>query len=496
MFRRLVTKKLWLLLPVALMLTGCPAKVNPTPTPEEQTLSISLSEPFSQTGDGNWAAELSPDRKEVSITISSSKDWKASSSDSWCSLSASAGKADDSYLLLTVAANDTYEERSATVTIKASSLSRTISIKQQAKVKEPFSLSPTEVELEATGGTFTVKVNCPTTYKLSDKPDWVKDNTTAGSGNVHTFSVGANPEYEARRGVLVFCDDIGTCLPVMVTQKAREGTPYQMDWSKDFYRRSLFLRFTGTWCGFCPRMSRAQDRVSEAFPDRLEVAALHDMNSLLRFTGTASIQIQYAISSYPTMIVDGRCKVRNAGSVEQTYQNLTTALEKSYNGLPTVTGIGMTSSLNGDKLSVTVDLFVKKAGSYKVTLFVLESGIDAEQADNDMGANPHYIHNNVVRVAGSAYTGDAFTTTTDNKVLTKDYSVTLPSGTNKNALRIIAFVQRAYDATVSKLEPGDFDGYFVDNCVGAAPGTTVLPAIKNSSEEGNEDFGKGNPVNW
>ncbi|MBQ1656205.1 MAG: hypothetical protein II053_04800, partial [Bacteroidales bacterium] len=71
MFRRFVTKKLWLLLPVALMLTGCPAKVNPTPTPEEQTLSISLSEPFSQTGDGNWAAELSPDRKEVSITISS-----------------------------------------------------------------------------------------------------------------------------------------------------------------------------------------------------------------------------------------------------------------------------------------------------------------------------------------------------------------------------------------------------------------------------------------
>ena len=120
MFRRLVTKKLWLLLPVALMLTGCPAKVNPTPTPSETT----------------------------------------------------------------------------------------------------FSLSPTEVELEATGGTFTVKVNCPTTYKLSSKPDWVKDNTTAGSGNVHTFSVGANPEYEVRKGVLVFCDDIGTCLPVMVNQKA------------------------------------------------------------------------------------------------------------------------------------------------------------------------------------------------------------------------------------------------------------------------------------
>ena len=292
--RNLIVPKLWLLLPVAILLTGCPAKVNPTPAPGDPTLSISLEAPFTSSGDGNWSAELPSDRKEVSITIKSSKSWTASSSDSWCSLSASSGKSDDRYLLLTVAANDTFEDRSAKVSVKSSNLSCSIDIKQKGKVKEPFSLSPTEVNLEASGGSFTVTVTCPTTYKLSDKPDWVIDNTKTGSGNVHTFSVEANPQYEVRKGILVFCDDIGTCLPVSITQQAREGTPHQVDWSKDFYRRSLFIRFTGTWCGYCPRMSRAQKQVSAEHPDRLEVVALHDMNSELRFTGTASVQALYA----------------------------------------------------------------------------------------------------------------------------------------------------------------------------------------------------------
>ena len=496
MLRKLILQKLWLLLPAALLLTGCPAKVNPTPTPEEQTLSISLDAPFTSTGDGNWSAELPLDRKEVSITIKSTKNWTASSDQAWCSLSASSGKAGDHFLLLTVAANDTYEDRSATVTVKSSNLSRSISVKQKSKTKEPFSLSPTEVNLEATGGSFTVKVTCSTTYKLSDKPDWVKDETKTGSGNVHTFSVGSNPQYEERRGILVFCDDIGTCLPVSITQKAREGTPYQMDWNKDFYRRSLFIRFTGTWCGYCPRMSRAQNQVSKDYPDRLEVVALHDMNSMLRFSGTASIQSLYAVTGYPTMIVDGRCQVSNAGSQEQNYINLTEAFKKSYNGLPTVTSIGMTSAFAGNNLLVTVDLYIKKAGSYKITVFVLESGLDAEQADVDQGNHSHYIHDDIARVAGTAPLGDSFTTTEDKKIITSDYNIALPSGCNKDALKILVYIQRAYDSSVSKLEPSDYNGYFVDNCLSAAPGATIIPAVKNSSEEGNEEFGKGNPVNW
>ena len=33
------------------------------------------------------------------------------------------------------------------------------------------------MEIESGGGTFTVTVTCATTYKISDKPDWVVDET-------------------------------------------------------------------------------------------------------------------------------------------------------------------------------------------------------------------------------------------------------------------------------------------------------------------------------
>jgi uncharacterized protein YjdB len=82
----------------------------------------------------------------------------------------------------------------------------------------PFAISPSTATLAGAGGRFEVKVTCSSTYHVNSKPDWVTEKSV--SGRVHTFEVGSNPDSDVRSGVIVFCDDEGTCLPCSVQQAA------------------------------------------------------------------------------------------------------------------------------------------------------------------------------------------------------------------------------------------------------------------------------------
>jgi len=111
------------------------------------------------------------------------------------------------------------KEGSTTVTAKAGEKSAICTV-TVTKPAEPFFLTPTSVEMEAGGGTFTVTVTCGTTYHINSKPDWVTEESV--SDKVHTFSVPANTSTEERSGVIVFCDDQGTCLPCTVKQAGKD----------------------------------------------------------------------------------------------------------------------------------------------------------------------------------------------------------------------------------------------------------------------------------
>ena len=84
-----------------------------------------------------------------------------------------------------------------------------------------FSLNPTSVEMDAKGGAFEVKVTCPTGYHINSMPAWITDVTEPGQIQVHRFKMAENPDETDRSGVIVFCDDAGTCLSCSVKQKGR-----------------------------------------------------------------------------------------------------------------------------------------------------------------------------------------------------------------------------------------------------------------------------------
>lgn len=453
--------------------------------------------PCEVTQKGNFGLAVTPEELsfelqggELSFNVVTALNWTATSNASWCKVSPASGSGKGT---VKVKAEEHMAEgsRHAVVTVKAGDVVRTVSISQEGIV--PFSVSPASIDMGEEGGSFDVTVSCSFGYHVSGMPDWITQTSVANK--VHTFQVSANTLNETRSGVVSFCDDDGTCLSVFVRQAAHVPGPNEVDWTKDFYHRSLFMRFTATWCGYCPRMVLSVKEAQKQAPGKIEMVSLHGASSNLYFQAGGTLENQYDITGFPTGVMDGRKRIGNS-SIEATSKNILNALNQREESYPTVSTIGWTSSFSGQKLSIETYIFVKEAGNYKYTVLLVEDGIVGYQADYDQGDHQDYHHDGVARVAVTNISGESFTTTSSNTVQTKKFSVNLPSTYKKENLRILVYVQRAYGGSVTKIDSSDYDGYFVDNCATGKAGGTMRPAVITGADGGNEDYIDGKPINW
>ena len=428
---------------------------------------------------------------QAEVKISSTLDWSVSSDKGWCVVTPSSGSHNGS-LTVTVDEYRVEGSRTATLTLKGGNLVRTISVEQEGII--PFSVSPNSVELGEEGGSFEVRVRSNVGYHISGMPDWVSE--VSAQGKVHVFKVGANPSDELRKGVVSFCDDEGTCLSVSVIQAAHIPGPDEVNWSRDFYHRSLFMDFTATWCGYCPLMATAVKQVQAQVPGKIEALCIHGGGSALEFQPYSQLETVFGVSGYPTGILDGRKKIPNYADPSVSARYIIQAVDEIEKAFPTVTTVGLRSVFSVEKLNVEAYLFFKKAGQYKVTVLLLEDGIVSPQSDYAEGTtHQNYLHNAVARVALTSVVGESISVASDRTKLTRNYSVAIPSSYVKDKLRILVYIQRAY-GSMSKISSSDFDDYFVDNCVSAKAGSTHLPSVYSDAGGGNEDVTEGDPINW
>ena len=84
--------------------------------------------------------------------------------------------------------------------------------------------------------------------------------------------------------------------------------------------------------------------------------------------------------------------------------------------------------------------------------------------------------------------GDDCSTTEDNQVVNKKYSVKIPDGYIKSSMKILVYVQRPYDSKTAPEGKG-YGGYYVDNCASGKLGEDLkLLVCGNMSGGGNEDI--------
>mgnify|MGYP000075764875 CR=1 FL=1 len=148
---------------------------------------------------------------EVFIEFVAKSDWTASVSnaraENWCSVSPLTGNAGKATLVIRTTVNDTYDERNATVIIRAGSDSKTIIVVQ--KPQNALLVSSNKIELEKEGGEFSleVKANVKFEYFIEEGIDWIStsmsDTRSLNITQLH-FNVAPNLSgYKREAGITI-----------------------------------------------------------------------------------------------------------------------------------------------------------------------------------------------------------------------------------------------------------------------------------------------------
>lgn len=183
-----------------------------TPTPEPQQPVAVTSVRLSQSQAELWVGDklllsavvLPEEAEDKSVT------W-ASSNPSVASVEPIEGK-ENSVIVTTLAEGD------VTITAKAGEVTASCAITvHPVSVPYVFSIDPTQVSLPASGGSFNVTITCTGDYHVQTMSDWITE--TSVENKVHSFTAEANGSGEPRNGIIVFCDEVGTCIPCMVSQE-------------------------------------------------------------------------------------------------------------------------------------------------------------------------------------------------------------------------------------------------------------------------------------
>lgn len=127
----------------------------------------------------------------------------------WCMASPTQGNAGIQTVKITTTENETYDDRSVTVTLKAGNESKSFVVTQ--KQKNAILLTSNKFEIEPKGGAFNVEVKANVNYTATigeTCKDWITEgsNTRALSTTTKTYSVAANEGGEKREGTITFTD--------------------------------------------------------------------------------------------------------------------------------------------------------------------------------------------------------------------------------------------------------------------------------------------------
>ena len=357
--------------------------------------------------------------------------------------------------------------REGAFTLSSSVATESIKVYQEAA--NVFSLSVYSIDVPFSGGPFSVDVSAPAPYHINSMPDWVQESSV--NGTTHTFKADANGSDMPRDGIIVFCDEGGVCLPLTIRQGGRPS------WADaNIKHNSLMMRFTATWCGWCPMMNESVKKAQELYPDHIIHLALHGNSSDLYFSQVGTLMTQYLIQGYPTGIVDGRIEINN-GDVTVTSKYIVNAAKETASLYGTASGASVESSIDGKKVNMDMTLYFKTPGDYKLTVLLVEDNINNAQADYVNGDHSTYIHNGVARLAVTPIEGTPISVSEAPSTQEVKLSATIDGKWNASNIRILGYIHTKYGSRTKK-RSGNYGDYFIDNCFLAVPGQPLALEIE------------------
>ena len=149
--------------------------------------------------------EFYKDAETQKISVFSNHEWYVSSSNSWCTVSRSAGVGNDDFTI-SVSANNTGNSRSALIVVSTESngqtFMRSINV-SQTTVASSISVSPNEKVLASEAEDFNITVLSSASWNASVDSGWLSIDKTAGVGDdVIKVSASVNNTNGERKGVI------------------------------------------------------------------------------------------------------------------------------------------------------------------------------------------------------------------------------------------------------------------------------------------------------
>ena len=137
------------------------------------------------------------------ISLTANKPWTASSNQSWCKVSPSAGEdAASSRITITCDANTTYDSRNCSVTFTCAEKTATVNVGQATN--NGLLVSQTSYELTKSAQQINIQVQANVKFSVevdNGCKDWVKYNTTKGlTTSTVVLDIAENKTYDSREG--------------------------------------------------------------------------------------------------------------------------------------------------------------------------------------------------------------------------------------------------------------------------------------------------------
>lgn len=203
--------------------------------------------------------------------------------------------------------------------------------------------------------------------------------------------------------------------------------------------------YTGTWCGYCPRLAYKIDELAVA-DARVVPVALHSESSShpLNYPDVSILESAYSISGYPTG------KINRTITWNETDSHVLSQLDDIK-----PLGLAIDSNISGSTLSVTAKVHydIDVTDAHKLVVYVLEDDLFYDQVNymNGDSSSPWYgagdpivgfEHDNVVRTTLTNVLGDAIPggETVMGNTFTQDFNYTIPGGYAAANLELVACV--------------------------------------------------------
>ena len=409
---------------------------------------------------------LHPKGSFVNVRFNSAADWHVElpADADWLEVTPLEGPAGTGRLKIKAGANVTGQTLTAEVHVCSGDYVLVLTVTQENFVPK-FELVETEAEMSFMGGIFNIGLIADMPYEYECDADWVIPAETKADDDYEgiLFEVSNNTGDEERSAVIAFTNG-ATTLNFTLTQ-GTDGIGSK-DWkSEPFMHRSLAMRFTATWCGYCPWMAQAFEEAKAQMPEALEIVSLHTADSDLGFSGTRTLSNRFRASTLPTGVVDARASIPNYQSTATTAKAVLDVARETQKEYPASVGIACASQVSGSDLTATVGLYLKEAGKYRLTVLVLEDDITNKQN----GGGNDYKHNDIARLAMTSMSGDVVEVEAGGEFVVKSFTGKLRKEWITENLKVLVYVEKPYGSQprkegVESAEYADYGDTYIDNC--------------------------------